>query len=77
MQELKNSGVDVRYLKNNRCCHAKIVVIDRVICFVGSHNLSVRSCHNNFELSVFISETSLIDGIAGIFESTFLNAYQY
>lgn len=47
----KSSKIKVRYLPNDRVAHAKIILIDNEAAIFGSHNLSVRSCHNNFEVS--------------------------
>jgi len=59
MNELKKNGVEVRTLPGTRICHAKVIVIDNFKTFVGSHNLSVRSCANNLEASVMTDDTIL------------------
>ncbi|KKL79893.1 hypothetical protein LCGC14_2010230, partial [marine sediment metagenome] len=37
--ELKKVGIDIRHLKNNRCCHAKTIIVDKKKIIIGSHNL--------------------------------------
>lgn len=74
--ELKKAGVAVKYLKNNRCCHAKIIVADTDKALIGSHNLSVRSCHNNFELSTLIDDKRSVAQIAEMFEYSFQAAHR-
>lgn len=55
IKELLASGVNVRILPDNRCCHAKIIIIDTDRALIGSHNLSVRSCSHNFEVSYLLT----------------------
>ncbi len=50
----KQNRIPVRSLRNDRVVHAKLLLIDGRYAIVGSHNLSVRSCHNNFEISFLI-----------------------
>lgn len=50
----KENQIKVRHLKFNRCNHAKIIIIDNEKAIVGSHNLSIRSINNNFELSCLL-----------------------
>jgi len=71
---LKNAGVDIRYLKDNRCCHAKILIIDKEKVLLGSHNLSIRSTQNNFELSYLIPDPETAAQVSAIFESLFAGA---
>ena len=68
---LKSAGADVRYLQNNRCCHAKLLIIDKEKVLLGSHNLSIRSCENNFELSYLIPDPETVTQVSAIFESIF------
>ena len=50
---LKKNGVELRKLPHERCCHAKLIIVDGEAVILGSHNLSIKSCHNNFEISFF------------------------
>lgn len=71
---LSDSGADVRFLKNNRCCHAKIILVDKEKALLGSHNLSIRSCENNFELSYLIPDPETVHQLSDVFEHSFLDA---
>ena len=75
--ELKKAGIDIRHLKNNRCCHAKTLIVDRKKIIIGSHNLSVKSCHNNFEISYVVSNPEEVNGLSSVFEASFLGAEKY
>ena len=68
---LRNAGADVRYLKNNRCCHAKLLIVDTEKVLLGSHNLSVRSIANNFELSYLIPDPETVTQVSAIFNTIF------
>jgi len=71
MRELKNRNVKVRYLKANRCCHAKLLIVDNEKAILGSHNLSVRSCHNNFEVSYVLPDPESVKSLSSVFEKSF------
>ena len=77
MQQMKQHNADVRYLKNNRCCHAKVIMIDKEKAILGSHNLSVRSCHNNFEISYVIPDPETIQQLSSVFERSFYDAKKF
>lgn len=49
--KLANMGIEVRVLPDDRCCHAKIILIDDERAIIGSHNLSIVSTSQNFEIS--------------------------
>lgn len=51
---LKQNRIYVRQPNRDRICHAKILIVDKKKAIIGSHNLSVRSCSNNLEVSVLI-----------------------
>ncbi len=71
---LKQGGIDIRYLRNNRCCHAKLLMIDKEKILLGSHNLSVRSTQNNFELSYLIPDPETVAQVGAVFERLFVDA---
>ena len=71
---LKNAGIAVRYLQNNRCCHAKLLMVDKEKLLLGSHNLSIRSTQNNFELSYLIPDTETVHQAAAVFDALFSTA---
>lgn len=73
---LKSHRIDLRYLNNDRCCHAKVLLVDRARAILGSHNLSVRSITSNFEISYLISNPECVAELQAIFEKTFNDARQ-
>ena len=74
IRELKNHKINVKILPNNRCCHAKIIIADQDKAIVGSHNLSVKSCHNNFEASYLVLDPVNVARLSAVFERVFLSA---
>ena len=66
-QELKKYGCEVRYLKGTRCCHAKLFIFDDNLCIIGSHNLSVKSVSENFEMSYLIEDKKEVANAKDIF----------
>lgn len=71
---LKSHGADVRFLQANRCCHAKLLLVDKEKALLGSHNLSIRSCENNFELSYLIPDPETVANLSSVFEHSFMDA---
>ncbi len=75
--ELRKAGIPIRHLRNNRCCHAKTIIVDDKKAIIGSHNLSVKSCHNNFEISYLLSGAEDVGAISSVFAASFLDAEKY
>lgn len=74
INELKKNKIDVRGLTANRCCHAKIILVDGKKAIIGSHNLSVNSCHSNFEISYIIMDPASLARLASVFNTVFRKA---
>jgi len=72
--ELKKANIKIRHLKQNRCCHAKAIIVDKEKAIIGSHNLSVKSCHNNFEISYIVQEPEVINRLQSVFDASFNDA---
>ena len=73
---LKNHKIDLRFLNNDRCCHAKILLIDGRKAILGSHNLSVRSIISNFEISYLLTDAESVAELQSIFNKVFDEARQ-
>jgi len=56
---LKKQGVKVRFDAEKTTTHAKIVVIDRRYCLVGSHNFTGSALTYNHEASLLVDNQSL------------------
>lgn len=74
IHELKQHKINVRILPNNRCSHAKILIVDSRKAIIGSHNLSIRSCHNNFEVSYLIQGPADLARLNATFHRVFSTA---
>ena len=67
---LKKKDIRVRHLRNSRICHAKMILVDDQYAIIGSHNLSIKSCHNNFEISYLITALDVVSHLVRIFLET-------
>lgn len=74
IQELKRQKVNVHCLQPGRICHAKIIIVDGAAAILGSHNLSVKSCRNNFEVSIYFHDEKTVQHLAGMFIEMFDDA---
>ena len=74
IREMQRQRVPTRYLPNNRCTHAKLIIVDDCLAILGSHNLSVKSCHYNFEVSCFIEDPTIIEHIKARYETLWTKA---
>ena len=72
--QLKANKVKVRKLQDGRLCHAKIIIVDSRYAVIGSHNLSIRSCHNNFECSLACHDPEIVKRLSNVFTKTFESA---
>lgn len=60
--------VRVRSLGARRVCHAKLVIIDRRIAVIGSHNWGVGAMRVNLEVSVVLDELAEVRRLAQYFD---------
>jgi len=56
---LRDAGVAVAFDSPGRRSHGKFVVVDRHLCFVGSHNWTESALRFNHEVSVQIDDATL------------------
>ena len=66
---LKKGGVAVFFDSPNRTSHAKLAVIDRRYCLVGSHNLTQSALKHNHELSLLLDNPQLAEEILAYLET--------
>lgn len=64
---ISNHNIKMRSLPNSRCCHAKMILVDNSAAIIGSHNLSVKSCSSNFEISYLITDNDKITQLQDLF----------
>jgi phosphatidylserine/phosphatidylglycerophosphate/cardiolipin synthase-like enzyme len=74
---LTAAGADVRYLKDARCCHSKILIVDGKVLILGSHNWSIPSMNNNFETSILIDDPGIIEKVKEVFDRTYSAARRW
>lgn len=58
-KKLNKKGIKVRFDSPHTTNHAKIIVIDKRYCFIGSHNLSHSALTLNHEFSLLIDNRDL------------------
>lgn len=65
---LRKHGLQVRYLPDGRCQHAKVILVDGCYALIGSHNWSPRSMDKNLEASVLISGPQYLENVQKMFD---------
>lgn len=68
-QVLKKGGVTVFFDSTERTTHAKLAVIDRRYCLVGSHNLTQSALKYNHEFSLLLDNPALAEEILTYMET--------
>ena len=74
VRELKANSVKVRHLKHGRLCHTKLIIVDNETAILGSHNLGIKSCHNNYEMSLYIDDPHIVAQMEEVFNVEWENA---
>jgi cardiolipin synthase len=64
---LQQAGGEVR-ISQKPYIHAKVIVVDGVVAFTGSENLSSASLDRNRELGLLITDASVVGGLSSTFE---------
>ncbi|MDM8213010.1 cardiolipin synthase [Enterococcus hirae] len=64
---LTKKGIKI-YIYEPGFLHAKMMLVDRQFCTVGSTNQDIRSYSLNFECNAFIYDAPIVDQFASIFE---------
>ena len=68
-QALRKGGVAVFFDSPGRTTHAKLAVIDRRYCLVGSHNLTQSALRYNHEFSLLLDNPPLAEEILAYMET--------
>jgi cardiolipin synthase A/B len=68
--ELRAAGVEVRVV-NSPYIHAKLIVTDHVIAYVGSQNFTATSMDQNRELGVLLTDRASLERLASVFAADF------
>lgn len=65
---LKKNGVDVCFDSPSTTLHAKVVIIDGKLVFIGSHNWSESALHWNHEVSIMLVSQEIAAELVRYFE---------
>ncbi|MDQ2683690.1 MAG: phospholipase D-like domain-containing protein [Chloroflexota bacterium] len=65
-RELEASGAQVKLLTRNYS-HAKAIIIDSTVAFVGSQNLTSTSLNDNREAGIVLDDASNVGRLVGVF----------
>lgn len=66
IEELSSYGIRIKYLLNP-FVHAKVAVIDRSVCYIGSINFTSNSLDNNREVGIFTSSNAVTSRVISQF----------
>jgi phosphatidylserine/phosphatidylglycerophosphate/cardiolipin synthase-like enzyme len=58
--QLKQKGVHVKYNRVRGLNHAKVIIVDKNICSVGSHNFSENAFSRNEEASIISDDKEFV-----------------
>lgn len=72
---LKRAGCEVRMARIGGRTHAKMIIVDRKILVVGSHNLCKSSLSSNAEVSITIADFPQIEEFCRYFDSLWLSRW--
>lgn len=75
--ELRQGGVEVYYDRTASMFHAKTVVIDRKICYVGSQNLEMRKDVEALEATVRMVSSEHAGHVSAYLDGVLKNAVRY
>ena len=64
---LIKKGIIARTGPEGRTYHAKIMIVDKCLVFIGSHNLTESSLCRNFEISLMITNANLAHDLREIY----------
>jgi len=67
-RQLNSIGVKAKYLTNFKIIHAKFILIDDEILFIGSHNLTKCAMESNLELSIRINLVGFVNEATPLFD---------
>ena len=70
---LKTHGIKAIVTNASRTMHAKIVIIDEKILFIGSHNFSINGFEINHEFSLKLDDKKIIDRCNTYFKNLWLS----
>ncbi|MBU1695094.1 MAG: phospholipase D family protein [Verrucomicrobia bacterium] len=66
-QELARSGIQVRYSRERRVLHKKLIIVDGRLAFVGSSNLTLSGTLQGYESNVQVTEPGFVQAVVADF----------
>ena len=73
LDTLQQHGISVRYLRNPYI-HAKMILVDGTISFIGSQNISATSMEFNRELGVLVADQTVMQRLSAVFQKDWQKA---
>ena len=77
LRRIQDNGVVVRYIREESegtqiyQVHAKAIIADDRLAYVGSSNLTSTSLYHNFELGLLVSQPAMVQLLIEIFDDLF------
>jgi phosphatidylserine/phosphatidylglycerophosphate/cardiolipin synthase-like enzyme len=71
---LESNGIDVRFDPSSVTTHAKVVIVDEQIAFVGSTNWSRSAVEENNEVNLKITDKDVLEEIENYFEELWVES---
>ena len=68
---LSKLGIDAKILHSNKLLHIKLMIIDRQIAILGSHNYTKNAFNINHEVSIIIRDETSISNLQTYFNNLF------
>lgn len=65
---INQSGGQAKFTSRSGVLHAKVLIIDKKIAIIGSHNYSHRSFSSNVEISVLVDDVASIQKLLEYYE---------
>ena len=72
---MNERGIEVRTLGSGTTCHAKLLIIDREIAIIGSHNWTPYALERNFEVSVLIRDVACVGRLQQHFDALWRSSH--
>lgn len=66
-KRLREIGVNVRTYPRKTILHSKVLIVDRIIAYIGSVNLTTESMTKNHEILIELTEKKVISRLSEIF----------
>jgi len=68
-RRFKESGFNVYYLHSSFSQHSKLLLFDRRVAILGSHNLTTRSVISPYDTSLFFDDPVLVSTVCSYYDS--------